>query len=85
MNQQGFATFDQTQSEDWVSQVSGGFIEALDGVKAGHGAMSEAVDLREDEPHPVPLLPAGAEFLEGGGIGVLLSGEEAVEVVRYHD
>ena len=80
MEQQSFATFDQPRPEDRVSQIGGGFSEAFDGVKAGRGAMAEAVNLRKNEPHPVPLLPPGAEFVQSGGIGVLLGGEKAVEV-----
>ena len=36
--------------------------------------------LRKDEPHPVSLLPACAEFAQGGGVDVLLGDDEAVEV-----
>ena len=80
MEQQGFTTFDQTWPEDRMRQVIGGFIEIFDGVKAGGGAVAEAVNLRKDEPHPVSVLPARPEFLDGGGVGVLLGDEKAIKV-----
>jgi hypothetical protein len=39
----------------------------------------ETAGLGQNKPHPVSLLPAGAEFVQGGGVGVLLGGEEAVQ------
>jgi hypothetical protein len=80
MEQQGLATSDHARAEDGMRQIGGGFVDTLDRVKLGGRAESKACKLGKDEPHPVPLLPAGAEFAQGGGVSVFLGVEKAAKV-----
>src|SRR5665647_1102775 len=46
----------------------------------GHGAMTKSGKLRENEPHPVTLLPAAPQFVENTRVDRQLSVEEALKV-----
>ena len=61
--------------------VGFGFGAGLDGEFDGGGAAAESVDLREDEPHPVGLFLASAEFVEDIGVDGGLGVQEALEIV----
>src|SRR5262249_55017812 len=57
----------------------------VDGIFARHGAEAKAGDLREDEPHPVATLAAGAQFRADLIEDRILGFDEAIERVRGHD
>jgi hypothetical protein len=63
-----------------MREVGFGFCAAGDGEVPGHGARAKAGNLREDEPHPVSALAAGAKLgehlREDAGLGV----HEALQV-----
>src|SRR5215203_6672382 len=63
-----------------MPQIGFGFILALDGVMPGGRARTQAINLRKDEPHPVGLLPTGADLLQCDRIDFLLGVEEALEI-----
>jgi len=73
-------TVAEARAEGGVGEVGAGFGEVGDGEALGHRGGAEALDLGEDEPHPVGALLAGGELgvglLVGGGLGV----EESLEV-----
>src|SRR6187401_1714620 len=49
----------------------------------GHSAVSEAGDLRKDEPDPVAALAPSTQLTEDGLVVAVLLGDEAVQVVRH--
>jgi len=73
--------FAEAGSEDSMSGVGLGFRAGVDGESDGCGAATQAFELGEDEPHPVGLFLAGAEFGEDLGVDQRLGVEEALEVV----
>src|SRR5271169_3153031 len=54
--------FGEPRAEDRVLQISSGFRLRRNGEFASHRTGAEALDLREDEPHPVAFLPAVPQF-----------------------
>jgi len=69
---------DEPGAKHRMLEVSAGFCEPGDRVALRHRAQTEALDLREDEPHPVGHLPASAQF----GDRAL---ECAARVLRLHE
>ena len=51
-------------SEDLVHKISDGLPARGDRETLRHCAMPESGELRKNEPHPVSLLPAAAQFVE---------------------
>ena len=61
-------------------QVSFGFSFGRDGVAEGHGAASQALQLREDEPHPVGSFAARGQFLAYLRVAWILRRDKALHV-----
>jgi hypothetical protein len=66
--------FVEARAENGVGEVGRGFVERGDGVRAGSGARTEAVELREDEPDPVRGFVVVVELVEDGGVDGGLGG-----------
>ena len=73
------ATFPQPRAQHWMRQIRARFLQGLDGVKLAAIAAAQARDLREDEPHPVALLPAGSQFRQDARIDLCLRGDKALQ------
>jgi len=82
--QESFRAVDHAGAELRVGEVRLRLVAPGDAVSLGHRAVAKALELREDEPHPVRALLAGAQLVKGafvdavGGLGV----DEALQVVR---
>ena len=63
-----------------MREIGGGFINRLDREALRGAAVPEAGDLREDEPHPMALLVAGAELAANIGVNRFLRIDEALEI-----
>lgn len=61
-----------------VGEVGLGLRPRADGVTLRHGAEAETGDLREDEPHPVRLLPAAGQLGLDSAKNWILGPEEAL-------
>src|SRR3954454_21478149 len=66
--------------EQRVSQIGACFIKRAHPVELSHWRVSEAAQLRKDEPHPMALLPAGLQFIQGSSEDGGLRDHEAVQV-----
>ena len=77
-----FAAFPEAISQDRIVEIGCGFFTRTDGEPAGHVAMAQTGDLREDEPHPVALLPACAQFALHRFEYRLLGIHETLQIVR---
>src|SRR5947209_8667645 len=58
----------QPRPENRMPQIRFGFLDRRDAEPRGHRAMAQALELREDEPHPVALFAAGPQL----GAGLLI-------------
>ena len=63
-----------------MAKIGNGFFARGDREAMGHRAMSESGKLREDEPHPVALLLAAAQFGNDPRVDRRLCIEEALEI-----
>src|SRR3954469_4524074 len=79
-SQHRFGAQDQSWPEQRVSQIGACFIKRAHPVELSHRRVSEAAQLRKDEPHPVALLPASLQFIQGSSEDGRLRGHEAVQV-----
>jgi tetratricopeptide (TPR) repeat protein len=68
-----------------MPEISDGLLARGDGKTLRHRAMTEAGNLRENEPHPVALLPTTAQFVENTRIDRRLRVEEAPEAERAEE
>ena len=75
--------FQKPWAEDRMREVVQGLLDGVQCEPLGHRASSEALDLREDEPHPMRLLPARFEFRPDAVINGLLSQNEVVKHVLH--
>src|SRR5688500_4325050 len=76
-----FRALRQTRAQHRVAKVRAGLVETPDRIAAGRLAHAEAVELGEDEPHPVGYLPPGAQFPKSFFVDVLLRLQKSIEVV----
>ena len=72
--------FAQAGAQDGVFEEGDGLREVRDGVTLGGWAGAQALNLREDEPHPVAAFLAEGKLRVGLGVGGVLGLEEAVEL-----
>src|SRR3954453_10034342 len=63
-----------------MGQIGARLSKRTEAVELCRGRASEAAQLREDEPHPVALLPASLQFIQGSSEDGRLRGHEAVQV-----
>src|SRR3954467_9993294 len=63
-----------------MGQIGAPLMERADAVELSHRGMPEAAQLRKDEPHPMALLPASLQFIQGSSEDGRLRGHEAVQV-----
>ena len=70
----------KARAEDGMAPVGRGFLKRADAVKVGVGAGAEPLHLRKDEPDPMALLLAGAEFDQNLRIDAGLGAEKSVEI-----
>ena len=66
-----------------MSEVGARLVERADGEVLGHRAVSEAGDLRKDEPDPVAALAASTQLTEDGLVVAVLLDDEAFQVVGH--
>jgi hypothetical protein len=76
-----FGQLDEAAAQQGVVEVGLGLGEGCDGVALRHGAVTKPGELGEDEPHPVGLLPACAQFLVDLGDHGFLGADESLENV----
>ena len=75
----------QTFSQGRIIKVALGLIQVANRVALRHGAVAQAGNLREDEPHPVgPLVPRG-QFFDDPGVYGSLRLHEANEIRIGHE
>ncbi len=85
--EQGVAALRQARSQNGMNQERLRLAAGFNSVKPGRLAVSQAVELRKHEPHPVSFLSARTQFGDGLGEGaIVLRRDEALEVegVRTH-
>jgi hypothetical protein len=68
-----------------MREIRRGLRARADAVALGHGAVAEAAQLREDEPHPVAALATRGELGAHLRPDRRLRGDEALELVRVGD
>ena len=79
-------TLPQSRPKHCVIQVRRGFLSRNDSECSRHGAVPQALELREDEPHPVALFLSGAQFGTDLLVHEILRVHEALEIERnIHD
>ena len=79
-------TFAEARAQNGMLEIGTGFVERGDGEVARSGAEAEALDLWEDEPHPVRGFVAGAELVNDVIVNIVLSVEKTLQVVGIeHD
>lgn len=79
-------TLAEARAEDGMLKIGAGFFERGDGEMARGGAEAEALNLWEDEPHPVGSFAAGGEFADDVVVNVGLRVEKTLQVVGIgHD
>ena len=83
MLEKKLGAFQKPRAEDRMREVIRGILDGVQCEPLGHRAPSEALDLREDEPHPMGRLPARFQFCANAVIAGLLSQDEVVEHVLH--
>ncbi|MNC52882.1 hypothetical protein D3C75_1022530 [compost metagenome] len=63
-----------------MAQIRTGFISRLQGITFGHFAVTQALQLRKDEPDPVAGFASGVEFSQDPVKERVLGVDEALEV-----
>lgn len=74
--------FTQPGTKSRMFEVGRRFVPTGDRMALSHGAVPQAADLREDEPHPMARLPAPAQFVQHTRIHALLGLDEPLQVER---
>jgi len=79
--------FAQARAEDRMFEIRGGLGRGSNRIAPRDRARPQAGKLREDEPHPVRLLPAATELGQGAFIDALLRLDKSAEVegVQGHE
>ena len=78
--------FAEARAENGMLKIGAGFVERGKSEISRGGAEAEALDLRENEPHPVGSFAAGAEFAYDIIVNVVLRIEKTLQVVGIgHD
>jgi len=67
-----------------MTQIGLGFAKAADGVPLRSKARAQALEMREDEPHPVRSLAAASYFRQCLFVGTFLRVNETSQVVAIH-
>lgn len=70
----------QSGAERLVFEIELGFLNVSQSIKLGVNRCSEAMQLRKDEPHPMPSFLAHAKLLQGSVIGADLSFEKKLRL-----
>ncbi|MNI71516.1 hypothetical protein D3C73_1273930 [compost metagenome] len=80
--QEGADAFLQPWPQHIMLQIGPGFVSTRDGKASGCLALPEALQLREDEPHPVTSLVPGTQLLQGMGKHRVLGVDETKKIER---
>src|SRR5665647_1844620 len=74
--------FPKPRPQHAVPEIGYGFVARAKRIVLRHRAMPETGQLGKDEPHPVTLLPAPAQFCDNTGVDRRLCINKALEVER---
>ena len=66
-----------------MGEVGARLVERADGEMLGHRAVSEAGDLRKDEPDPMAALAPSTQLTEDGLVVAVLLRDEPLQIVRH--
>jgi hypothetical protein len=73
---------DKPLREQRMLQVGHRFVSGLDGIKFRRPTAAQAIDLREDKPHPMALFSSTRQLGQGDRKCCFLGGDEARQVKR---
>ena len=83
MLEKKLGTFQKPRAEEGMREVVRGLPDGVQCEPLGHRAASKALDLGEDEPHPMGRLPACFQFRQDAVIDGLLGQNEVVKHVLH--